>query len=109
MTVAETLTTVETSGPGESCTLFKSGPVLSLHLAAPSGYGTGPCLCGFDRHARDENGQGIVGFSVGGGTTGPGVTHTICRECERLADGRPIRGTNAGLFTAAVAPDLVKP
>lgn len=107
--MTETLTTVETSGPGESYTLFSTGPTLSLHLAAPSGSGTGPCLCGFDRHARDENGQGIIGFSVGGGMTGPGVTHIVCGECESLAGGRPIRGTNANLFTATAAPNQEMP
>lgn len=44
-----TLTTIETSGPGEEYSLFKHGPNLSLHLAAPRGLGVGPCLCGFDR------------------------------------------------------------
>ena len=91
--VAGLLITIETSGPGKG---------LALHLGAPSGTGVGPCLCGFDRHARDENGQGLVGFSVGGGTSGPGVKHLVCGDCERLADGRRIHGTNAALF-----PDLV--
>ena len=88
----ETLTTVETSGPGERYALLETGPNLSLHLAAPSVYGTGPCICGFDRFAHG------IGFSVGGGTTGPGVKHTVCPECARLIDGRPIKGTNASLF-----------
>lgn len=88
----ETLTTIETSGPGERYTLFESGPNLSLHLAAPTVHGTGPCICGFDRFARN------IGFSVGGGTTGPGVKHAVCPECTRLIDGRPIKGTNASLF-----------
>lgn len=97
---AETLVTIETSGPGERYTLFETGPNLSLHLAGTGVHGgTGPCICGFDRHARDENGRGIVGFSVGGGTSGPGVKHTVCPDCARLAGGRPIKGTNAHLFT----------
>jgi hypothetical protein len=90
--LTETLTTIETSGPGERYSLFESGPNLSLHLAAPTIYGTGPCICGFDRFARD------IGFSVGGGTYGPGVKHAVCQECARLIDGRPIKGTNASLF-----------
>lgn len=90
---AETLTTVETSMPGERYSLLESGPNLSLHLAGPAKTGgTGPCICGFDRFARG------VGFSVGGGTYGPGVNHDVCPECARLAAGRPIRGTNAALF-----------
>ena len=92
-----TLTTIETSGPGERYSLFESGPNLSLHLATPTAHGTGPCICGFDRFARDEHGR-RVGFSVGGGTSGPGVKHTVCQECARLINGRPIRGTNASLF-----------
>lgn len=62
---------------------------------------TGPCLCGFDRFARDEMGRWVVGFSVGGGVTGPGYTHRPCDECKRLAGDRPIRGTHAALFTGA--------
>jgi hypothetical protein len=88
----ETLTTIETSGPGERYSLFETGPNLSLHLAAPTAHGTGPCICGFDRFARD------IGFSVGGGVTGPSVKHAVCQECARLIDGRPIKGTNAALF-----------
>ena len=98
MNLTETLTTVETSAPGERYALLETGPNLSLHLAAPSVYGTGPCICGFDRHARDEHGRSLVGFSVGGGTYGPGVKHAVCQECARLIDGRPIKGTNASLF-----------
>ena len=89
---AETLTTIETSAPGERYALFDHGPNLSLHLAAPTVYGTGPCICGFDRFTSE------VGFSVGGGFYGPGVKHTVCQECARLIDGRPIKGTNAALF-----------
>ena len=95
--MSETLTTVETSGPGERYSLLESGPNLSLHLAAPTVHGTGPCICGFDRFGRDEYGD-RVGFSVGGGVTGPGVKHTVCPECARLIDGRPIKGSNASLF-----------
>ena len=94
----ETLTTVETSGPGERYSLLDSGPNLSLHLAAPSEHGIGPCICGFDRFARNEQGRMIFGFSVGGGTYGPNVKHNVCQECALLIDERPITGTNAHLF-----------
>lgn len=99
-----TLTTVECSIPGQRYTLLESGPRLTLHLAGPAPLGgTGPCICGFDRHARDENGRSIVGFSVGGGVTGPGVQHLVCADCASLAGDRPIRGTNAALFAPAAA------
>ena len=98
----EVLTTVECSMPGERYTLLGSGPHLALHLAGPAaGGGTGPCICGFDRHARDADGRHIVGFSVGGGITGPGVRHAVCAGCAALAGGRTIRGTNAALFAPA--------
>lgn len=93
------LTTIECSKPGAAYTLFESGPNLIVHLAGPGKTGgTGPCICGFDRHARDENGRTIVGFSVGGGTTGPDVIHEVCSECLNLVDGREISGTHAVLF-----------
>ncbi|TFD09805.1 hypothetical protein E3T26_14350 [Cryobacterium sp. TMT1-21] len=96
------LTTVECSMPGERYTLLDSGPHLALHLAGPGARGgTGPCICGFDRHARDANGRHLVGFSVGGGVTGPGVRHAVCAGCASLAGGRTIRGTNAALFAPA--------
>ncbi|TFD41733.1 hypothetical protein E3T37_03515 [Cryobacterium sp. TMT2-10] len=98
------LTTVECSMPCEGYTLLDSGPNLALHLAGPGKLGgTGPCICGFDRHARDENGRHIVGFSVGGGITGPGVWHTVCAGCAALAAGRTIRGMNAALFATTTS------
>lgn len=101
---SETLTTVECSMPRATYTLFESGPRLKLHLAGRGKQGgTGPCICGFDRHARDEDGRSIVGFSVGGGVTGPGVQHLVCTDCSSLAGGRQIRGTNAALFAPAAA------
>lgn len=99
-----TLVTIECSRPGAIYSLFESGPVLDLHLAGPSQHGTGPILCGFDRFARDENGRMTVGFSVGGGTSGPGVEHHVCAECARLAGDEPIHGTNAAKF--ASEPDV---
>lgn len=91
-----TLTTIECSQPGARYTLFESGPRLIVHLAGPGETGgTGPCICGFDRHAAK------VGFSVGGGVTGPGVKHDVCAVCARMSDGRPISGVHAGLFAEA--------
>lgn len=87
------LTTVECSRPGEAYTLFQSGIVFDVHLAGPGlRGGTGPCLCGFDRHRAD------IGFSVGGGHTGPGYTHNICETCRRLGAGQQITGTHRDLF-----------
>lgn len=87
------LVTVETSRPGDAYTLLKSGAHLDVHLAGPSERGgTGPCLCGFDRFASD------VGFSIGGGVSGPGYTHHPCAQCAALAEGRSVVGTHAGLF-----------
>ena len=101
MNATETLVTIEISGAGEAYSLFESGPNLSLHLAAPTVHGTGPCICGFDRFGRDEYGQRF-GFSVSGGITGPGVKHNVCPECARLIAGRPIKGTNASLFESGI-------
>ncbi|MFA5712001.1 hypothetical protein [Mycolicibacterium sp.] len=90
--------TIECSRPGDPYTLFKSGTEFDVHLAGPSKYGTGPILCGFDRFQRDENGRWIVGFSVGGGCTGPGYRHHPCSRCAELAHGRAVRGTHRNLF-----------
>ena len=87
------LVTVEVSAPGDRYTLMESGPRLAVHLAGPGAHGgTGPCICGFDRHAKD------VGFSVGGGVTGPGVEHDVCAECAALAGDATITGTHRALF-----------
>ena len=87
-----TLTTLECSTPGTAYTLFERGPGLSVHLAGPGETGgTGPCLCGYDRHKHG-------GFSVGGGLRGPGVLHQVCPECLALVDGKAIAGTHALLF-----------
>ena len=97
MTDTDTLITVECSRPGDAYTLLGHGPQLDVHLAGSNGHGTGPCLCGFDRHAPG------VGFSVGGGVTGPNVRHDVCDECARIAGDALIRGTHAGLFAQQVA------
>lgn len=91
------VTTIECSRPGQAYRLLESGPVLDVHLAAGRDGGTGPCLCGFDRHAAK------VGFSVGGGTTGPRVRHEVCPGCAELATGRPVHGLHADLFLGGAA------
>lgn len=94
--MSSSVITIECSRPGDPYTMFESGTDLYVHLAAPSKHGTGPCLCGFDRFAPD------VGFSVGGGVTGPGYRHHPCAECAALVGGRTISGTHAQLFAVEV-------
>ncbi|MBM4573157.1 hypothetical protein GS905_24810 [Rhodococcus hoagii] len=95
------LVTIECSRPGSDYSLFVSATNLDVHLAGPGAQGgTGPILCGFDRFARDEAGRFLVGFSVGGGVSGPGYRHYPCTECADLADGRSISGTHKNLFPA---------
>lgn len=101
--MSRSLVTIECSRPSDAYTLWNAGPVLDVHLAAPSQHGTGPCICGFDRFARDENGHFSIGFSVGGGVTGPSYTHEPCPDCTRLIDGRPIHGLHANLFRGSGA------
>lgn len=85
--------TVECSHPGARYTLFESGPSLIVHLAGPGKTGgTGPCICGFDRFDPK------IGFSVGGGVSGPSTLHEVCADCLRLGRGGTIRGIHAGLF-----------
>lgn len=100
-----TYTTIECSAPGEIYSLFETGPNLTVHLAgrAPGG-GTGPCLCGFDRHMRDDAGRHMIGFSVGGGLKGPGVAHAVCRRCAELAGGERVAGTHSDLFENVLRP-----
>lgn len=94
-----TLTTIETSTPGSRPTILETRAVLTVHLAGPGETGgTGPILCGFDRF------QDHVGFSVGGGTTGPGTHHRICRACAALAEDQEIHGTHSGLFRDVLQP-----
>lgn len=97
--------TVETSEPKQGYTLFGSpNTPMIIHLAGgAANSGTGPCLCGFDRHARDEEGNHLYGFSVGGGTSGGNTTHRLCYECLVAAGDSPRRGTNAHLFDNALA------
>ncbi|MCZ4066487.1 hypothetical protein O1W71_02235 [Microbacterium sp. H37-C3] len=100
-----TLTTIETTTPGAKYTLFETSGVLTVHLAGPGKTGgTGAILCGFDRFQRDENGRWMIGFSVGGGTTGPGTHHRVCKACAERAGEETIRGTHQGLFQYALYP-----
>lgn len=91
------LVTIEVSEPGARYTLLDSTGGLSVHLAESTQRGTGPILCGFDRFAVN------VGFSVGGGVTGPGVTHRPCSTCASLIAGRQVSGTHAHYFTEGSA------
>lgn len=93
------LVTIECSRPSDGYTLFVSGTSLDVHLAGPGNHGgTGKILCGFDRHARDDAGRYLVGFSIGGGSTGPGYHHRPCVECAELINGRSVTGTHRNLF-----------
>jgi hypothetical protein len=96
----EALVTVECSKPGDAYTLLEYGRELTVHLAgaSSSGHGVGPCICGFDRFARDETGHMMVGFSIGGGVTGSDIHPDVCSECRRLSGIAQIRGLHAGLF-----------
>jgi hypothetical protein len=62
--------------------LFDSKPADGLaHLVRVTKRGTpGPTLCGIDRFGK--NGPG---WSVGGGVSGPGITHTPCEGCVTYA------------------------
>ena len=64
--------------------MFDSQPTDHLvHLVRSTKRGTpGPTLCGIDRFA-----PGSAGWSVGGGVTGPGFTHTPCGGCVEVARG----------------------
>lgn len=63
-----------------------------IHLAAPleSG-GTGPALCGIDRHAK-----GMPGWSLGGGVSDPEAQ--ACPKCLAVHDGTPVHGMFGSLF-----------
>lgn len=69
-----------------------------MHLVRETNRGTpGPTLCGIDRFAKDA-----PGWSVGGGVSGPGITHTPCGGCVAVA-----RETFRGLPVTGLASDLV--
>lgn len=80
------------------------------HLVRGTQRGTpGPTLCGIDRFA-----EGAPGWSVGGGFTGPGITHTPCPGCLGVAQqefpGLPVSGYVGGPEVAAAlgVPQLVR-
>lgn len=97
------LTTVEMGKPGAGYALLDPpGARYEVHLAGEAANGgTGPNICGLDRHARGPDGKALRGFSVGGGVYGgPGypASHEACPGCRARIDGRPVSGTHAGLF-----------
>lgn len=96
------LVTVECSRPGDAYALLSTGPTLDVHLAGPGEHGgPGACLCGFDRHARGDDGRSLIGFSVGGGSTGPGLAHHRCDRCAAAAGDAHITGLHAAMFAEA--------
>jgi hypothetical protein len=77
--------------------LFDSRPVdnFTAHLVRGTKTGTpGPTLCGMDRFSKD-----MPGWSVAGGVSGPGITHTPCERCvaeaRRTYPGLPVAGLGA--------------
>lgn len=68
--------------------LFDSEPVGPIHLIAQGGevkpehvdLHTWPTLCGLPRR-----GDGVPGWSVGGGVSGPGIPVSACLACARAA------------------------
>lgn len=94
------------------CTLqFASGGLIgarpvddyAVHLVRQNArQGTpGPTLCGIDRFYPDS-----AGWSVGGGISGPGITHKPCPGCAAAAEaefpGLPITGSIGAREMAAV-------
>lgn len=72
------------------------------HLVSVSSSGgtPGPTLCGIDRFA-----EGAPGWSVGGGVSGPSVTHEPCHGCVAVARrdfaALPVSGLGSDAVTAA--------
>ena len=101
MTEVIALSTLQFSWGG----LFDSCPADGkAHLVRATKSGTpGPTLCGIDRFAKDA-----PGWSVGGGISGPGITHTPCAGCaaeaRRTFPTLPITGMAAERFTGTEAP-----
>lgn len=96
------LTTLQFSWGG----LFDSSPAdgYAVHLVRSTKQGTpGPTLCGIDRFAKDG-----PGWSLGGGISGPNITHKPCLGCVSVATGLfgglPITGSiGAAEMRAAIA------
>lgn len=79
-------------------TIQMSGPdrhMIHLAPASESG-GTANNICGLNRHARDERGEHLYGFSVGGGYSDPDAY--ACPECLLFAPGHTVVGMFADLF-----------
>jgi hypothetical protein len=72
-----------------------------VHLVRSTERGTpGPTLCGIDRFHPDT-----AGWSVGGGLSGPGITHERCPGCAKGLSGfvgLPISGLGHEAFDAQV-------
>lgn len=79
--------------------LFDSRPAdgYQAHLVRGTRRGTpGPTLCGIDRFAPDA-----PGWSVGGGISGPNITHQPCAACVAAA-----RAQFPGLGSQEVSDEL---
>lgn len=89
------LVAIECSRPGDPYTMLTSGVDFDVHLAGPGQHGgTGSILCGFNRFTQG------VGFSVGGGCTGPGYRHHPCTQCAQLSGDQIVTGTHRNLFAS---------
>ena len=83
----------------------------AVHLVkkrAGGGGTPGPTLCGIDRFADDG-----PGWSVGGGISGPGITHAPCPGCATAAreqfPGLPVTGTvGAGEMAAELGVEVAR-
>lgn len=81
----------------------------TVHLVRSTRTGTpGPTLCGIDRFAPLA-----PGWSVGGGVTGPDITHTPCPGCAEAARaefaGLPVSGSiGVREMTAALAVERAR-
>jgi hypothetical protein len=87
--------------------LLDSQPVddYTVHLVRSTGRGTpGPTLCGIDRLAK-----GSAGWSVGGGLSGPDITHKPCDGCAFSARtefaGLPVSGLRAKEMRELIGED----
>lgn len=70
----------------------------TIHLVRATRSGTpGPTLCGIERFGPGSLG----GWDLGGGSTGPGYTHTPCPGCGTVADNDyPDLPISEGMFAA---------
>lgn len=77
----------------------------ACHLIRSTPNGTpGPTLCGLDRFAPG------AGWSVGGGISGPGITHEPCAGCRDAAraefPGVPVYGLGGAKMAAELGVEL---